>query len=58
MIDRFLVKVTKIGHIGRATSVFLREDFCVEVFRALAKDDLYRALEVAKSFKNEAPRGT
>lgn len=28
------------------------------VFRALAKDDLYRAVEVAKSFKNEAPRAT
>ncbi|HSL54518.1 MAG TPA: hypothetical protein VK868_08990, partial [Pyrinomonadaceae bacterium] len=28
------------------------------VFRALAKDDLYRAVEVAKSFKHEAPRAT
>ena len=28
------------------------------VFRALAKDDLYRAVEVAKSFKYEAPRAT
>jgi hypothetical protein len=28
------------------------------VFRALAKDDLYRAVEVAKSFKYEAPRST
>ncbi len=26
------------------------------VFRALAKDDLYRAVEVAKTFKHEAPR--
>jgi hypothetical protein len=26
------------------------------VFRALAKDDLYRAVDVAKSFKYEAPR--
>jgi len=28
------------------------------VFRALAKDDLYRAVEVAKSLKYEAPRAT
>ena len=28
------------------------------VFRALAKDDLYRAVDVAKSFKYEAPRAT
>lgn len=28
------------------------------VFRELAKDDLYRAVEVAKSFKHEAPRAT
>lgn len=28
------------------------------VFRALAKDDLYRALDLAKGFKNEAPRAT
>ncbi len=28
------------------------------IFRALAKDDLYRAVEVAKSFKYEAPRAT
>lgn len=28
------------------------------VFRALAKDDLYRAIELAKSFKYEAPRAT
>jgi hypothetical protein len=28
------------------------------MFRALAKDDLYRAVEVAKSFKYEAPRAT
>jgi hypothetical protein len=28
------------------------------VVRALAKDDLYRAVEVAKSFKYEAPRAT
>ncbi len=28
------------------------------VFRALAKNDLYRAVEVAKSFKYEAPRAT
>ena len=33
------------------------ENFNVaNVFRALAKDDLYRAVEVAKSFKYEAPR--
>jgi hypothetical protein len=39
---------------------FLRvggENFSLtNVFRALAKDDLYRAVEVAKSFKYEAPR--
>ena len=28
------------------------------VFRALAKDDLYRAIELGKSFKYEAPRAT
>jgi len=28
------------------------------IFRALAKDDLYRAVDVAKSFKYEAPRAT
>jgi hypothetical protein len=28
------------------------------VFRVLAKDDLYRAIEVAKSLKYEAPRAT
>jgi len=28
------------------------------VFRALAKEDLYRAVEVAKSFKYDAPRST
>jgi len=28
------------------------------IFRALAKDDLYRALDVAKSLKYEAPRAT
>ena len=28
------------------------------VFRALAKDDLYRAVDVAKSFKYDAPRAT
>jgi len=28
------------------------------IFRALAKDDLYRAVEVAKSFKYDAPRAT
>jgi hypothetical protein len=28
------------------------------VFRALAKDDLYRAVDLAKSLKYEAPRAT
>ena len=27
-----------------------------KIFRALAKDDLYRAVDVAKSFKYDAPR--
>jgi hypothetical protein len=30
----------------------------LSVFRALAKDDLYRAVDVAKSFKYDAPRAT
>jgi hypothetical protein len=41
---------------------FLRiggENFSLtSVFRALAKDDLYRAVDLAKSLKYEAPRAT
>jgi hypothetical protein len=33
------------------------ENFSIsKVFRALAKDDLYRAVDTAKSFKYDAPR--
>lgn len=42
----------KFLHIGG-------ENFSLgNVFRALAKDDLYRALDLAKSFKYDAPRAT
>jgi hypothetical protein len=58
LLSRLLILMVLVTAL--ATVPVLRvggENFSLtNVFRALAKDDLYRAVEVAKSFKYEAPR--
>jgi hypothetical protein len=53
---RFSLLATRSG--VKITSVNA-EDFGLSgVLRSLTKDDLYRSIDLAKSFKNDAPRAT